>query len=93
MSRFPETWRERMPSAWDYYRGALPDLSEPTSLRTAQARCPMHLDSGQGLTVQLRGDGQWWCAVCGRGDLVTFHRRRHGVGFRAAVQQLTGLRG
>jgi len=51
--------------------------------------CPFHDDSHPSLRVRLES-GSFWCPVCGEkgGDIVSFHQKRHGLGFKEAVQAL-----
>ncbi len=51
--------------------------------------CPFHDDSKPSLRVRL-DTGAFKCMVCGAhgGDVLAFHRQRHGLSFKLAAQQL-----
>jgi DNA primase len=74
----------------DYYARVLGDLSQINHAGWAQARCPFHRDRHASLSVRLAGNGAWKCfAGCGSGDLISFHMRRTGLTFAAALRDLT----
>lgn len=83
-----------MPSPADYYRQHVADLGPVDTAGRASAPCPFHSHEGAALVVQLVGNrGGWRCeAGCGGGDLVGFHMRRMGLGFKAAVRDLVMAR-
>ena len=56
------------------------------------SQCPFHEDRTASLSVHPV-IGIWKCfAGCGAGDLVSFHMKRTGMVFVAAVRDLLGLR-
>ena len=57
----------------------------------ARGACPFHQGNAPGLSVHVTHPrGTWRCDVgaCGAGDLVSFHMRRRGLDFKAAVHDL-----
>jgi hypothetical protein len=85
-----DQWRDHLPDPASYYSARLPKLSRPNGAGWAQARCPFHEDRAASLSVNLVHGG-WRCfAGCGQGDMVSFHERLTGMGFRDAVAELTG---
>lgn len=85
-----DQWRDHLPDPASYYSARLPKLSRPNGAGWAQARCPFHEDRAASLSVNLVHGG-WRCfAGCGQGDLLSFHERLTGMGFRDAVAELTG---
>lgn len=88
--RLPGRWRQRLPEPEAYYRREVPSLGRVRDDGWAQGLCPFHEDRTPSLSVRL-GDGRggWICfAGCGKGDLVGFHMRLKGLGFREAVRDL-----
>jgi|YelNatPaOPRAMG01_1025707.scaffolds.fasta_scaffold07872_2 DNA primase len=78
--------RERLPDPADYYSRELPSLRGRGVWR--DALCPFHEDSRPSLRVNVQTGG-WRCMACGRGgDLLSFHMRRHGLGFADACKAL-----
>jgi hypothetical protein len=72
----------------DYYARVLGRLSINRA-GWAQARCPFHQDHHASLSVRLSGNGAWKCfAGCGGGDLISFHMKRTGLSFSAALHDL-----
>lgn len=92
--RLPERWRDRLPDPAHYYAQHVAKLSRPNANGWAQGVCPFHDDHNASLSVQVAGErGHFKCFACGeRGDMVTFHRNRTGLGFVPAVRDLLGLR-
>lgn len=92
--RIPANWRDRLPDPATYYGARLDKLGKPNGDGWAQARCPLHDDRHESLSVHLAGThGGWRCfASCGKGDMVAFHERLTGKPFKAAVRDLLGLR-
>lgn len=87
-----QDWRDRLPDPAQYYRAHGIKLGRANATGWAQGRCPFHDDQQASLSVNLRHGG-WRCfAGCGAGDLLSFHQRLTGLGFRAAVADLTGGR-
>ncbi|WP_084695936.1 CHC2 zinc finger domain-containing protein [Arenimonas donghaensis] len=88
--RLPRNWRERLPLPVAYYPTRLELLTRANPSGWAQARCPFHEDGTASLSVQMNDQrGGWRCfAGCGAGDLVAFHMRATGKGFRDAVLDL-----
>jgi hypothetical protein len=89
-SRLPENWRDRLPDPASYYRAHVYKLSRPNATGWAQGACPFHEDGNASLSVHATdARGGWRCfAGCGHGDLLAFHQRRTGLGFRDAVADL-----
>lgn len=93
-TKLPPDWRERLPAPETYYRGRVAALGSPNSSGWAQGRCPFHDDRQESFSVNLAGErGLWRCfAGCGNGDLIGFHQRLTGNGFKAAVADLLEIR-
>jgi DNA primase len=85
--------RERLPAPETYYRrelGSALKTSRETKDGWVPARCPFHDDQHASLTVNLEHGG-WCCfAGCGRGDLLSFHQKKHGLSFADAAKDLGG---
>jgi len=82
-------WRN-LPFPLDYYLRVLQHLSHVNRAGWAKTRCPFHEDRHASLSVRLSGNGAWRCfAGCGGGDLISFHMKRTGLGFSAALRDLT----
>lgn len=94
-TREPRLWKtgasvKSVPLPLDYYSRELGKLSRINHAGWAQARCPFHDDGHASLSVQLSGRGGWRCfAGCGSGDLISFHMKRTGLNFSAALRDLT----
>lgn len=79
--------RERLPDPASYYE------SEGVELRGRGAWrdgfCPFHQDARPSLRVHVES-GAFRCMSCGAsgGDVLSFHRRRHILGFVEAAQAL-----
>lgn len=87
-----QDWRDRLPDPAQYYYAHGIKLGRSNATGWAQGRCPFHEDHEASLSVNLRHGG-WRCfAGCGARDLLNFHERLTGLGFRAAVADLTGVR-
>ena len=86
----PKNWRDRVPDAADYYPQHLGKLTRCNEDGWAQGKCPFHDDRSASLSVQAAGrHGGWRCfAGCGKGDIVAFHMRLRGLGFKEAVCEL-----
>lgn len=85
--RTPSNWRGRLPMPATWYVMNVPEIVIYNGVGTAP--CPMHADRGRNFTVDVAGTkGAWSCPVCGKGDMVSFVMRRHGVGFVDAVRHL-----
>ena len=80
--------RDLLPDPASYYARELGKLPHASPDGWASARCPFHEDDRPSLTVNLQHGG-WCCfAGCGRGDLLTFHQKKHGLSFVAAAKAL-----
>lgn len=92
-ARIPDSWRDRLPNPASYYAQCIAKLGKPNATGWAQGQCPFHEDRNASLSVHVASvKGQWRCfASCGGGDLVSFHMRRTGLDFKAAVRDLIGL--
>lgn len=92
-ARIPESWRDRLPDPASYYTQCIAKLGKPNATGWAQGQCPFHEDRNASLSVHVASvKGQWRCfASCGGGDLVSFHMRRTGLDFKAAVRDLIGM--
>ncbi|MGP1667398.1 MAG: CHC2 zinc finger domain-containing protein [Rhodanobacter sp.] len=89
--KLPLNWRERLPEPSRYYAEHLTKLGKPNAAGHALALCPFHDDHSPSFGVKLNGRGLWRCyAECGQGDIVEFHQRLTGLGFKAAVRELIG---
>lgn len=85
----PANWRDRLPDPAVYYGRMLDKLTRANSSGYAQARCPFHEDGNASFSVKLSDRGNWRCFACGvSGDLVSFHERKTGLDFKAAVLDL-----
>lgn len=75
-----------------YYAAALPGMPEPH--RSAGwvdgGLCPLHDDRRRGSFRVNLDIGAFLCFACGAkgGDVLAFHQARHGLDFRAAVEDL-----
>lgn len=85
----PSNWRDRLPQPDKYYRAHVAKMGKPNGTGWAQGVCPFHDDHNASLSVHVASAGGWRCfAGCGGGDLLSFHMRRTGLDFRAAVADL-----
>lgn len=79
--------RERLPDPFGYFEGA--GLRLIGRGRWRSCCCPFHNDTRPSLSVNIE-TGAFKCHACGArgGDLIDFHRQRHGLGFKDAAQAL-----
>ena len=93
-ARVPDNWRNRLPDPSTYYAQHVVKLGRPNQGGYAQGVCPFHDDHNASLSVHVTGErAHFRCFACGeKGDMVTFHRKRTGLDFAAAVRDLIGLR-
>ena len=79
--------RHLLPDPETYYRNEGHTFRGTGEWRST--RCPFHEDQNPSLRVRLES-GSFCCMVCGEkgGDVLAFHRKRHGLGFKAAAKQL-----
>jgi hypothetical protein len=79
--------RERLPEPLAYYAEAAVVLRGRGAWR--DALCPFHQDSRPSLRVNVE-TGAFRCMACGAagGDVLAFHRRRHGMTFIEAARAL-----
>lgn len=79
--------RDSLPDPLAYYAAAGIQLSGRGAWR--DALCPFHEDSRPSLRVHVE-TGAFRCMTCGAhgGDVLSFHRRRHVLGFVEAAQAL-----
>lgn len=79
--------RERLPDPLGYYASEGIQLSGRGAWRDAV--CPFHADTRPSLRVHVES-GAFRCMSCGAsgGDILSFHRRRHVLGFVEAAQAL-----
>jgi hypothetical protein len=79
--------RERLPEPLAYYAGQGIELRGRGAWRDAV--CPFHADTRPSLRVHAE-TGAFRCMSCGAsgGDVLSFHRRRHVLGFVEAAQAL-----
>jgi DNA primase len=84
--RFPFK-RDRLPPPADYYGAEGIKLNGSGVWKSAC--CPFHDDTNPSLRVHM-DRGAFRCHACGAngGDLLDFHRKRHGLGFIAAARAL-----
>lgn len=80
--------RERLPDPMDYFidREGLRLIGRGV---WRSALCPFHPDTRPSLRINA-GTGAFRCMACGAhgGDLLQFHRARHGLSFRQAARDL-----
>lgn len=79
--------RERLPEPLAYYAAEGIELRGRGAWR--DALCPFHEDTRPSLRVHV-ASGAYRCMSCGAsgGDVLDFHRRRHGPGFVEAAREL-----
>lgn len=79
--------KERLPEPLSYYAAEGIELRGRGAWR--DALCPFHEDARPSLRVHV-GTGAFRCMACGAsgGDVLSFHRRRHVLGFVEAAQAL-----
>lgn len=79
--------RERLPNPAEYFEREGIELRGRGGWR--DALCPFHQDSRPSLRVNVES-GAFKCMACGAsgGDLVDFHRLRHGLSFVEAARAL-----
>lgn len=85
-------FRENLPSPSEYYESEGIPLKGQGQWRDAV--CPFHQDTKPSLRVRLE-TGAFRCMVCGAhgGDVLAFHRQRHGLGFVEAARALGAWKG
>lgn len=83
--------RERLPEPVRYYQSAGIRLSGRGAWR--DALCPFHEDTRPSLRIHIES-GAFKCMSCGArgGDVLAFHRQRHGLGFADAARALGAWR-
>ena len=76
-----------MPHPWEYF--AQQGLKLTGGGEWRNAICPFHDDTKPSLRVRVES-GAFSCMVCGAhgGDVLAFHRLRHGLNFIDAAKQL-----
>lgn len=80
--------RGQLPDPSEYFARELGNLTGVARDGWASALCPFHEDRRPSLAVNLRHGG-WHCfAGCGRGDLLAFHQKKHGLSFIEAAKDL-----
>lgn len=86
----PRFERERLPDPLGYFEGAGLRLIGRGAWRSAL--CPFHTDHSPSLRVNVE-TGAFRCMACGAkgGDVLAFHRRRHGLSFVQAARDLGAL--
>lgn len=79
--------KERLPDPLSYYAAEGTELRGRGAWRDAV--CPFHEDTRPSLRVNFES-GAFRCMACGAhgGDVLAFHRQRHGLGFVEAAQAL-----
>lgn len=79
--------RERLPNPADYFQAQGLKLTGGGERKSAV--CPFHNDTKPSLRVRL-DTGGFRCMVCGAngGDVLAFHRQRHGLPFIEAARAL-----
>lgn len=84
--------RERLPSPSEYFKEQGLNLSGGLEWKTAL--CPFHEDTKPSLRVRL-DEGCFCCMACGAkgGDVLAFHRRKYGLGFKDAAIELGAWEG
>jgi DNA primase len=83
--------RERLPDPLDYFADA--GLCLIGRGRWRSALCPFHDDHNPSLRVNAE-TGAFRCMACGArgGDVIDFHRARHGMTFAEAAGDLGAMR-
>ena len=83
--------REKLPNAVRYYaeREALRLVGRG---RWRSAVCPFHDDTRPSLRINIE-TGAYRCMTCGAkgGDVLAFHRARHGLSFTQAARDLGAM--
>ena len=90
----PRFHPDALPPASTYYSEQL-GLNPNDRSGWVPAICPFHDDRAPSLSVNLdHGGFRCWAKACGAkgGDVLDFHRQRHGLGFKAAAQALGAWR-
>jgi DNA primase len=84
--------RDRLPNPAEYYREQGLKLTGGGEWKSA--RCPFHNDTSPSLRIHM-DRGAFRCHACGAngGDLLDFHRKRHGLGFIEAAKALGAWEG
>ncbi len=79
--------RERLPDPLRYFETAGLHLTGRGAWRSAL--CPFHDDHNPSLRVNAE-TGAYRCMACGErgGDVLAFHRARHGLSFTQAARDL-----
>ena len=79
--------RSRLPNPVEYFHSQGLTLLGRGEWRNT--KCPFHDDTQPSLRVRL-DNGAFRCMACGAhgGDVLTFHRLRHGLGFIEAAKAL-----
>lgn len=79
--------KSRLPSPAQYYRQQRIQLRGSGIWRTAL--CPLHDDQNPSLSVNIETGG-YKCFGCGEsgGDVIDFHRAKHGYSFLEAIVDL-----
>jgi DNA primase len=83
--------RERLPAPLGYFAGTGIRLSGRGRWRSSL--CPFHDDTRPSLRVNVE-TGAYRCMACGArgGDVLDFHRARHGLSFPQAARDLGAWR-
>lgn len=83
--------RGELPTPIYYYRGLFHGLQ--ASGAWVNVRCCFHPDKNPSLSLNLKSGG-FYCHACGAsgGDVIEFHRKHFGLGFKDAVTQLKKIR-
>lgn len=83
--------RDELPSPFFYYKKIFPNL-RPAS-EWVNVCCCFHNDSKPSLSLNLKS-GRFICHACGvkGGDVIEFHRKHNGLGFKEALLQLRKIR-
>jgi DNA primase len=79
--------REALPDSFTYFQSAGVQLVGRGPWRSAL--CPFHDDSRPSLRIHIE-TGAFRCMACGAkgGDVLAFHRLRHGLSFLQAARDL-----
>lgn len=87
MTRTSRFLRERLPNSLGYFAGAGVRLIGRGRWRSAL--CPFHEDKRPSLRINAE-TGAFRCMACGArgGDVLDFHRARHGLSFVQAARDL-----
>ena len=72
----------------EYYEAELGQSLKSDSRGWATALCPFHADTNPSLGIDIH-TGIFNCPGCGaKGDVISFHKKKHGCDFKTALIEL-----